>query len=325
MKNTLETMEKRNAPALEIGSGEMLSTVEKDPKEFLLEYGIRPALDLISQDRWYYDLIIGKSVRKPAEAEAFLDNFRQTIGYDPTDNPHKLEWLDRLRERYQQVLSPSFCFFGKKNDYPKSGGEVRLYLSVKQDRLLESIEKISGILDEIEGMYAFKINISDLERNDNLVIYLTEQTNQAEIGKLLEAVSGLSEDSSEVFNEFDFNTPLSRPITADDSSAVVGQLAYNPFVSNRGKAFMYGESAYTPNQLFGRFVQGVKAQHSILNIPAVIINPEKHSEKIKQLTDVILQEKVQVQSEKYGEKEEYDFVEYCRKCLQKLSEILEEN
>ncbi|MFA5020461.1 MAG: hypothetical protein WC517_00120 [Patescibacteria group bacterium] len=317
MKNINEQTERIRVSRYELGGGEMLALSESNPQEFLLKYGVEPALEMLEQGRYDYDTIVTKSQRTEEEDKIFIEKWKSVIGYDPDGNPGNLPWVGQIRDRYRQILSPGFCQFIDKDNFSEFGGEVRFYLSIKQDYLLDFLEQLAGAFEELPDLFAFKINISNQERNENAVLYLTEAATRSEIDKLLQVLSGLRvqiHDSQEVFNGFDFQTPFSQPIVEESNRAIIGQLAFNPFASAKGKVKLSYDGreigrARTVNQLFSKLVELVRYCRPTDS------SPEETAQMIA------AEAQVTCSFEDGSEEKILSLVQYCQLCLQKLSDI----
>lgn len=307
---------------LEIGGAEMLELVKQKPQEFLMEYAINPARKLIGQQRTNYDSIIGKRAQRSETAyEEFYQKWQETIGWDPSANPQKLAWLGKFRTNFNQLVSPGFCQFIRNQGLRLDEGETRLYLSISQEYLLNLTESLAEHQVKMPNLMAFKINLSDIERNENAVLYFSDQATKMEIDEVLTLLTDLESQLQArdgIFDGFDFVTPFSRSIIDPRTEMTIGQVARNPFPSSQGRVklrdkndgYEIGE-AHTVNQLFARIVEMIK--YGNFNADDEIAAAE-----------LLSRAEVVCQFAKNGPKETMDLIDYCRLCLDQLSKILED-
>ena len=299
----------------------MLELAKNNPERFLAEYAVDPALKLIAQKRNHYEAMVKAGERSEKEHEAFFDSLIGTVGLDPDGNPQNLPWLDEIRLRFRQSISPSFCQFTKIDDFLQSGGEIRLYVSIKQDSSLELLRRLSGILRSAPSIFAFKINIGQAERNENAVIYLSDQADNNEIRLILGMISEIGEDGrssgKDAFLGFDFDTPFSRPLIEGRSLRTIGQLAYNPFMSRSGKVELIdggrGQGASrTVNQLYSNLVQAIEYYNH---------DGGSSDDLARKIMEQI---KISCHFADGRDDRQMELIDYCRLCLDRIDSLLDE-
>jgi len=230
--------------------------ISKESINYLIEkFIINPAILDYSQNKKSIDYanLILQEERSEEDVSKILENINKEIDSIKSKVGDKIHFKE----------GSSWYYMINKNANENYKGELRIYLRVKDEFLAFVAKKILENIHYFPNFCELKINISDYERIDNLVVYFTEKTTKPEIEVFFKIIKEIEENfqrkNDSAFEFWPFNHPWGLGIYYGkiiSTAKKIGLIEYFPLNTSKkedllitfpdGKKFI----ASTPNDLF---------------------------------------------------------------------------
>jgi hypothetical protein len=228
---------------------------EKSINYLIEKFIINPAILDYSQNKKsidYATLMLQKE-RSEKDVLKILENINKEIDSIKSKVGDKIHFKER--ENWYHMIN--------KNANENYKGELRIYLRVKDEFLAFVAKNIIENIHSFPNFCGLKINISDYERIDNLVIYFTEKTTKSEIEIFFKIIKEIEENfqrkNDSAFEFWPFNHPWGLGIhygKITSTAKKIGLIEYFPLNTSKKEDLLITFPderkfiASTPNDLF---------------------------------------------------------------------------